>query len=250
MDERQRKIELNNLRMQIERVNARVSTGGGLPGPEGPAGPVGPQGPIGLTGNNGAAGATGSQGPIGNTGPQGPQGLIGNTGPQGPIGNTGPQGIQGIQGVPGTDPWTYSSLSVDFTTSSATAVDITGLAFTPLANTVYEFEALLLLRTATATVGPRPGLAWPTGLTDGAASIIMPSSLTAQLITYGNISAALLTAVGGLPTTTGSFLAIIQGLLFAGATPSGNLRLQLASETAGTIVTCKARSFIKRRIIA
>src|SRR5688572_3020062 len=46
----------------------------------------------------------------------------------------------------GSDPWVYLKLSsADFTTSSATAVDITGLGFTPLANTWYEFHGMLLL---------------------------------------------------------------------------------------------------------
>ncbi len=66
----------------------------------------------------------------------------------------------------GSDPWTYIKLASDFTTSSATAVDVTGLAFTPAANLDYEFNAVLRTRTNTATVGPRPGLAWATGLND------------------------------------------------------------------------------------
>lgn len=35
----------------------------------------------------------------------------------------------------------------------------------------------------------------------------------------------------------------------AGASPSGTIRVQLASETAGTVVTVKAGSFIKYRTI-
>lgn len=149
----------------------------------------------------------------------------------------------------GADPWTYVKLSSDFVTSSATAVDVTGLAFTPSANTQYEFEVLLLVRTATATVGPRPGLAWPTGGTDGVASIEMPSSATAQLLLFGNINAALLAAVGGLPNNTQSYPARIRGNFIAGASPSGTVKVQLASETAGTNVTAKVGSFIRYRTI-
>ena len=54
-------------------------------------------------------------------------------------------------------------LGADFPTSSGSAVNVTGLAFTPAANKTYEFRGLLLLRTATATVGARPGLSWPSG---------------------------------------------------------------------------------------
>jgi hypothetical protein len=147
----------------------------------------------------------------------------------------------------GSDPWTYVVLGSDFTTSSGTAVDVTGLSFTPLASRNYEVEVSLRTRTATATVGPRPGLAWPTGLTDGIARIDMPSSATAALITNGNISASLLSAVGGVPTTTGSWPASIVLSFSTGASPSGTLRVQFASETAGTVVTVKAGSFLKYR---
>lgn len=149
----------------------------------------------------------------------------------------------------GADPWTYIKLGADFVTSSATAVDITGMSFTPAANTDYEFAAMLLLRTATATVGPRPGLAWPTGMTDGVATINMPSSGTAQTLVFGNINATLLSAVGGLPNTTQSYPSEVSGMVRSGASPSGALRLQMASETAGTNVTVKAGSFLKYRTI-
>jgi hypothetical protein len=149
----------------------------------------------------------------------------------------------------GSDPWTYIKLGSDFVTSSTTAVNITGLAFTPVANTQYEFEAVLLLRTATTTVGPRPGLAWPTGGTDGVGMIDTPSSATARLLTNGNINAALLAAVGGLPNTTQSWPARVSGTFMAGASPSGTVKLQLASETGGTNVTAKAGSYLKYRTI-
>ena len=149
----------------------------------------------------------------------------------------------------GSDPWTYLKLGSDFVTSSATAVDVTGLAFTPSANTQYEFEAVLLLRTATATVGPRPGLAWPTGGTDGVAQLFMPTSATAQVLAFGNINAALLAAVGGLPNTTQSYPSRIRGTFLAGASPSGTVKIQLASETGGTNVTAKTGSFLKYRSI-
>ena len=150
----------------------------------------------------------------------------------------------------GADPWTYVILGGDFSTTSATAVNVTGLLFTPAANTQYEFEALLLTRTATATVGPRPGLSWPTGMTDGMAMIQQTSSATANVFANGNIAAALLAPVGGVPTTTGSWPARIKGTVLAGASPSGNVQLQLASETAGTSVTVKAKSYLRYRTVA
>lgn len=155
----------------------------GLTGNTGPQGPAGNDGAQGLPGNDGAAGPQGPQGIQGITGSQGPpgiQGIPGDTGPPGADGATGPQGpqgIQGIQGPPGADQWTTIKLASDFTTTSNTAVPVTGLAFTPVASTTYRIEAMLLTRTATATVGPRPGVAWPTGMTDGVAMIDQTSSL-------------------------------------------------------------------------
>lgn len=149
----------------------------------------------------------------------------------------------------GADPWTYLTLASDFPTTSATAVDVTGLAFTPSANTIYEFEALLLARTATATVGPRAGVAWPTGGTDGVADITTPTSATANVRNFGNINAAVLAPVGGLPNTTQSWPVSVKGMFRAGASPSGTVKLQLASETAGTSVSLKAGSYLKYRII-
>jgi hypothetical protein len=147
----------------------------------------------------------------------------------------------------GSDPWTYVTLGSDFVTSSATAVSVTGLAFTPVANTNYQFEGIFMLRTATATTGPRPGLAWPTGMTDGVARFFTPSSATANLQTNGNVNATILVAVGGLPNNTQSYMGTLDGIAQAGATPSGNIQVNLASETGGTNVTMKAGSFIRYR---
>lgn len=148
-----------------------------------------------------------------------------------------------------SDAWAYLRLAADFSTSSATAVDITGMGFTPAANGRYEFEAELMLRTATATVNPRVGLAWPTGMTDGVASIEEAQTAATSLPAKGNINAALLVAVGGLPNTNQSWPCSVWGIAIATASPSGQVRLQLASETAGTNVTVKAGSYLKYRTI-
>lgn len=147
----------------------------------------------------------------------------------------------------GSDPWTYVVLGSDFTTSSATAVNVTGLEFTPAANTRYEAYGQLWLRTVTNTVGARPGLAWPTGLTDGVVSFWTASSATAQVIANGNINAAVLCANTGHPNTTQSWPATFEASFLSGASPSGNFRLQLATETAATNVTMRAGSWLKYR---
>lgn len=255
-----------------------VAQAGGAEGPPGPQGPQGVQGDQGIQGVQGPAGADGAQGPAGadgQDGAQGPQGIQGIQGIQGPQGDAGAQGAQGNPGqgvptggtqgqvlaktsaadyatawtTPSADPWTYLRLAADFTTTSNTAVNVTGLAFTPAANTRYEFEASIGLRTATATVNPRAGLAWPTGMSDGWASIEESQSATAQIMAFGNINAALLCAVGGLPNTTQTWPASIRGTAIAGATPSGDIRVQLASETNGTTVRAVAGSWLKYRTV-
>jgi hypothetical protein len=151
----------------------------------------------------------------------------------------------------GSDPWTVRKLPSDFSISTTAVGDVTQggtlLGFTPVANTDYMWEAVLYLRTATATVNPRVGFAWATGLTDGVCTIEEAQSATAQILAMGNINAALLAAVGGIPNTTQSWPCLVYGVLRAGATPSGNARVQLASETGGTNVTVKAGSYIRYR---
>ena len=149
----------------------------------------------------------------------------------------------------GSDPWTYIFLTSDFVTSSSTTVPVTGMEFTPLANKKYEIYGMFMMRTNSTTVGPRPGCEWPTGLIDGVATIKMTSSATAQLIANGNINAAVLSSVGGLPNTTQSYPAKIEAMFISGATPSGTFKIRLASETSGTNVTMKANSFLKYREI-
>ena len=87
-----------------------MTSGVGIPGPQGPKGDKGDMGPQGPKGDKGDIGPAGPQGPMGITGPQGPQGPIGPKGPtglpgaqgpQGNIGPTGPQGPQGLQGPAG-----------------------------------------------------------------------------------------------------------------------------------------------------
>lgn len=155
----------------------------------------------------------------------------------------------GSWAVPESDPWTYIELGADFSTTSATAVDITGLAFTPAANTAYEFEAVLLCRTSSGPEAPRPGLAWPTGGTDGAARISIPGSVNGMAFTSGNIAASILSAATSIADGTNSNLAKVEGMFIAGATPSGTVKLQLASEAAGSSVTVKAGSFLKYRTL-
>jgi hypothetical protein len=108
----------------------------------------------------------------------------------------------------------------------------------------------LRLRTAAAATGPQPGLAWPTsGITDGSAEARVAISAAAQVAGFGNIGAAFRAIGTGLPNTTQSWPGIIEGEIEAGTTPAGSVRVQIASEVAGSAVTVKAGSFLRYREI-
>lgn len=150
----------------------------------------------------------------------------------------------------GSDPWTYTKLAADFLTSSATAVTVEGLSFSPAAGNEYEFVAQLMLRTNAAATNPRVGLSWSIGLSDGVAVIQQSQAATgAPLFASGNTNAALLIAVGGLPNANQSWPCRIDGFVRAGASPQRHINVQLASETAGTTVSIKAGSYIGFRTI-
>jgi hypothetical protein len=150
----------------------------------------------------------------------------------------------------GADPWTTVRLSSDFSTTLATNTAVTGLNFSPSANLDYEIEVRLLLRTATATVGARPGFAWPGGLNDSGGVLMAPNSATAFAFRSFGAAATQNAASTGLPTTTNSHMSVGWAMLRMGASPTGTFQITLASETGGTSVTVRAGSFIRYRSIA
>lgn len=253
----------DTLRTRIEKLNELAETVSGIEEAGGGVGPQGSQGETGETGPSGETGPAGQAGAQGDTGETGPQGLPGGAGPagndgapgaagqQGIQGTAGAQGIQGIQGPPGPASWTDIKLASEFATTSATAVDVTGLTFTPPANSLIEFEAVLLVSTATATVGPRPGLAWGTGLLNGGATVYTPLSLTTEAPahqTMDTIAGSILGPVGGLPVINKSYRAQILATFRTGPSPQP-VRVQLASETNGTQVKATLGSFLKWRAV-
>ena len=147
----------------------------------------------------------------------------------------------------GADPWTVVKLAQDFSTTNATNTVVTGFKFTPAANKTYLIFGYFPLRTATATVGARPGMSWPSGLTDAIGRMEASNSLTAAAIrTWGAISTQN-AASTGLATTTNSHWGSFDGIMITGAGVGGDLQVTLASETAGTEVTMKAGSVLMYR---
>jgi hypothetical protein len=157
--------------------------------------------------------------------------------------------LDGMSTGGGADPWTYVKLASDFTSSLTANTAVTGLNFAPAINQTYVIEGCFLLRTATATVGARPGCSWPAGYSDGAAWIGAPNSYTAfasRFIPAGTTANA---ASTGLAATTNSHLGQLWATLVMGGSSLGNFQITLASETAGTNVTMRAGSWIRYRTI-
>lgn len=150
----------------------------------------------------------------------------------------------------GGSSWTNVILGSDFVSSSTSNVNVTGLSFTPAASTTYLVEIHLLLRTAAAATGPRPGIAFPTGMTDFGAWLQAPNSATASAQRWFGPSTTANAASTGLGDTTNSWMAIGQAMLIMGGSPSGNFQITIASETGGTNVTVKAGSFIRYTAIS
>lgn len=148
----------------------------------------------------------------------------------------------------GADPWTVRAVSADTGRANVAFGDISDLSFTPVANTRYMFEAYLMLRTGAATNNPRPGVAWPTGLSDGVAMIDFAQTAVARLLGNGNIASPVSTAAaGGIPDATNSWPAFLSGVVVAGAAPSGRVSIQYAAELATSRVTVRAGSYLRYR---
>ena len=152
-----------------------------------------------------------------------------------------------ISGGGGND-WVYVKL-VSAATTTGTANSNTLLAFTPIANTMYEFEAKLFLQSAATTTGVRPGIAWPSGLTQNSAWVLSPTSQTAFASRFfGNTSTANAASTATAIINEG-FYGKAEGMFVTGANPSGNLIITLASEIAASEVRIMQNSFIRYRII-
>ena len=126
--------------------------------------------------------------------------------------------------------WVTQHMTSDFTTTSTTAVDVTGLSFTPAADTTYTVEVHLLIQSDTSTTGMQPGISWPSGLSSSGATIRTPETATTEEITQGNATASMESAATEVPTVSQTFLATILATFRTGASPSGTFKVTLAAE--------------------
>lgn len=147
------------------------------------------------------------------------------------------------------DPWTYVKLASDFSMSSTTAANVTGLAFTPAASKTYVIEGGFLVQSTVSTTGARPGISWPTGTSDGAACIEAPSgtvTIVPRNLPHGTAGNA--SSTSGTAADT-SYLARLTATMITGVAPSGAFQITLASEDAAVVVRVMAGSWLRYREI-
>lgn len=156
-------------------------------------------------------------------------------------------GVEKRLAVDPTDSWTSFKLAADETVNLLGAADLPGLSFAPLANTLYEIEALLPTATSLLNVGAQYMLAGPTsGVTMQAVRIETPSGINASHV-YNGVLNALSGATLGLTVPA---LAQIKAQIKTGPTPAGgNFRVRLAASLNLTGVTAKAGAILRYRVL-
>jgi len=146
--------------------------------------------------------------------------------------------------------WKKVTLANDVSTDQTALQDLAALGFQPVANKSYLVDATLLMRSASALVGPSLSWAGPTGLADAACVIEGPTAATvhtARAVT-GMPGTAFVLAT--LPTANESYIVRLRGIVRVGGSPGvGTIRPQFASTLLATTVTCKAGSLVLYRVI-
>lgn len=148
--------------------------------------------------------------------------------------------------LPAYDPWQTVTLGSDFNLLSTTQTAVTGLAFTPSASTTYLIELWILIKTAGAAAGTRPGIDWPTGLSHQGAWVMAPSTATtvAQR-NWGPTTAGQAAIAAGATTTADFYLAVGRALMVVGGSPSGNFQITVSGESGAVQATIGAGSTIR-----
>lgn len=138
-------------------------------------------------------------------------------------------------------------LDADVQESATTLVN--GIQFTPAPSTQYLIELFLVWEADATTTGIQYQITDNTGgVSYGVSSLQTPTAATTQAARYGPLGNPVQgTGVGGANTRypAGGW-AVIQ----TAATVSGTIALQFRSEIAASVVTLRAGSFLRVRVIA
>lgn len=151
-------------------------------------------------------------------------------------------------------PEVIAVLAATATSTSVTPATVASFEATLAASTVYEFEMILLMGTATTTVSPRITINGPTSQTEVVwFEIIGPPTVTTILTNGGTRPSQQFTAWGSaftnatdLPGTSTAYAFRVKGICkTTGTTPAVPVTVDLASETAGTQVSLYAASMMR-----
>ena len=227
----------------------------GLPGKDGVDGKDGYTPVKGVDYSDGKDGVSGKDGANGldSTVP-GPKGDAGAPGKDGTNGTTPVKGVDyfdGIKGNPGpAGAATWDAIvqvaGTDATTTLQSLADVTGLTVPLLANSQYEFEAILRCATTAVATGTKYGVQFSAaGATAYAVYVGAVTSTTGAATSTNVLNSADATAF--LTTSAMTGLVTIKGMVVTGANP-GNLTIQHLKVTSGTS-TVKIGSMLKVRKI-
>lgn len=143
------------------------------------------------------------------------------------------------------DGWTYEHLTADYTNNTAGMTDVFA-GFTPEANGRYQVEVFGAVNSAGATIAFVSQLAGPaTGVSFVSSKITTTQSAGVDHQAHGTAFGQA-SNITSTPTAPSPYA--LSALVAFGATPgAGNVRMQARSETAGTVVTMKAGSYMRWR---
>lgn len=145
---------------------------------------------------------------------------------------------------PTAEPWSYLYLTADFTNSTTTFTNITGLTFNVLANTKYEAEVFGAYQTPSTSTGLGLKINGPSDLNVIGYNEVFTSTNTIGGSLQNNLTDTTQTSTGVHLANTNSPI-FCKFLIFAGAT-AGTVNLQMRSKTASSLVALKSNLFYLR----
>ena len=145
--------------------------------------------------------------------------------------------------------WTYLKLSSDFSTTSSSGVTVTGIEFTPQPNVTYIVEGFCSVKSGSTSTGVGLGVAWPTGVSSGSATVEVFDSVSTKVVASEDFSATFYTTGTSVDVANKSRAASVAATFTTGSSPSGNFSLRLKKNGGTQEATVVAGSWLRYRTI-
>lgn len=142
-----------------------------------------------------------------------------------------------LNGVSGSDPWTWVKLASDVANSTTTLSNVTGLSFTGAANTTYIVDFMGTFQSAATTTGIAVALDIPSGTIS--AFYEHATSLTGSAPIEQIADAATIGRTSGVRAANTNVPIVGKVIIAIGGT-GGTVQLQFRSEIASSAITMKA----------